>query len=150
MGGAGYHVQRVLMDDPSKPITRTKIQKAAEMIDFAAITASKLAILILYLKIFVLPRFRIATWVCGAIVIVTWLGALVGSVTICKPLAYQWDKSIPGGRCGDLMRGYQIIGIPNLLSDIIIMVLPVPAIMKLQMELATKIGLVATFLIGSA
>ncbi|PVH98282.1 hypothetical protein DM02DRAFT_630405 [Periconia macrospinosa] len=150
IGGAGYHALRVERDDPNKLVVRTKIQKAAELIDFAAITASKLAILALYLKIFALRQYRIATYVVGVIVLVTWLGALVGSMTICKPLAYQWDKSIPGGRCGNLIRGYQIIGIPNLLSDVLIMVIPIPAIWKLQMEMATKIGLVATFLIGSA
>ncbi|KAF2634730.1 hypothetical protein P280DRAFT_463091 [Massarina eburnea CBS 473.64] len=150
LGGAGRHVESVRLEDPMKVVIRTKIQKASELIDFAAITGSKLAVLVLYLRIFSLPRYRIATWVTGAIVIITWLGALIGSLTICKPLAYQWDKDIPGGHCGNLIRGYQIIAFPNLLSDVIMMVLPLPAIWKLQMGVAVKIGLALTFLFGSA
>ncbi|KAF1958161.1 hypothetical protein CC80DRAFT_469031 [Byssothecium circinans] len=150
IAGAGRHIEAVELDDPMKVVRRSKIQKAAELIDFAAITGSKLAVLVLYLRIFSIQKYRIATWATGALVVITWLGALIGSLSICKPLAYQWDKTIPGGRCGNLIRGYQLIGIPNLLSDIIMMVLPLPAIWKLQMGIAAKIGLVVTFLFGSA
>jgi hypothetical protein len=105
---------------------------------------------VLFLRIFNLPRYRIATWAVCALVVITWLGALIGSLTICKPLAYQWDKEIEGGHCGNLIKAYQFIGIPNILSDVLIMLLPLPAIWKLQMDVSAKIGLFITFLFGSA
>jgi len=61
---------------------------------------------------------------------------------MCRPLAYHWDKSIPGGKCGNIMVGYKYFTIPNLLTDIIMLILPLPAIYKLQgtFVLTTELG----------
>lgn len=128
---------------------RTKIDKSVEFIDFAAITGSKLVILCLYMRIFSSLRYRIVTYAVGALIVLTWFVGFLLSLTICKPFAFQWDHSIPGGHCGNIIRGYQLIWIPNILTDFIMLVLPLPAIYKLHVNLPTKVGLFATFLIGS-
>lgn len=148
-GGAGRHVEAVILDNPQKVITRGKIDKSLEFIDFAAITGSKLAILCLYHRIFTTTPYKIATYVTGTMVILNWLAALILSVTICRPFAFQWDRKIPGGHCGDIITAYQFIGVPNIVTDVMMMVLPMPAIYKLHVDLAAKLGLFATFLMGS-
>jgi hypothetical protein len=97
-------VQAVLLQDPTSGIvqTRNKIDKAVELIDFAAITGSKLVILRLYMRIFSTDRrYRIATHFVGSIIVANRLAAFILSLSICRSFAYQWDHSIKGGKCGD-------------------------------------------------
>jgi hypothetical protein len=80
----------------------------------------------------------------------TWLSALTLSLVICQPMEYQWNPYIPGGgHCGNIIRSYQMICVPNIVTDIMLLVLPLPALYKLQVNAVTKVGLFATFLIGS-
>ena len=47
------------------------------------------------------------------------------------------------------MLAYRVIGFPNLLSDVVLLILPLPAIAKLHVDIGVKIGLFITFLSGS-
>lgn len=150
LAGVGRHVQAVILDDPNKLTTRPKIDKAVEIFSVAALTGSKLVILSLYLRVFSSRPYRIATYLTGAIIVATWFTFFILSFTICRPLAFQWDKTIPGGHCLNIIRAYQILGAPNILTDVIMLILPIPAVYNLRVNLATKIGVLVTFLTGSA
>lgn len=152
LGGTGRHVEAVLLQDPSGLTlqTRSKIAKSVELIAFGAITGAKFVILSLYMRVFSTDRrYRIATYVVGTIIALNWLASLIASLSNCKPFAANWDKSIPGAKCGSVIRGYQFIGIPNIITDVMMLLLPLPALYKLQVDIGTKIGLFATFMIGS-
>ncbi|ORX93612.1 hypothetical protein BCR34DRAFT_580405 [Clohesyomyces aquaticus] len=149
-GGAGRHVEAVLLSDPGMISTRAKIDKAVEYIYILAITGSKLAILCLYLRIFRSRSYRLATYSVAALVGLNWLAGFLLSCTICQPCTFQWDKSIPGGHCGEIMQAYLYISVPNILTDILMLILPLPAIYRLHIDLTAKIGLFATFLMGSS
>ena len=45
------------------------------------------------------------------------------------PLAYSWDETIDGS-CADLSAAYLAAGILNLLTDISVLVLPIPIGLK--------------------
>jgi hypothetical protein len=152
IGGAGRHVEAVLIEDPTGGIvmTRSKIDKAVELIYLPSITCSKFVILCLYMRIFNTGRrYQLATYFIGSIVLLNWLAAFILSFSICRPLAAHWDHSIPGGKCGNIISAYQFISVPNIASDLMILMLPIPALYKLHVDLGTKIGLFATFLTGS-
>ncbi|KAF2869202.1 hypothetical protein BDV95DRAFT_578592 [Massariosphaeria phaeospora] len=149
-GGLGRPVEAVLLDDPEVLVTRLKINKAVEYIDWIAITASKLVILSLYLRIFILRPYRIMSYMTGSVVILNWLAELLLSSTVCKPFSAQWNPAIMRAHCGDLSAMYTYITVPSILTDVVMLVLPLSVVWKLQVSVATKIGLVATFLIGSA
>ncbi|KAF2464529.1 uncharacterized protein BDR25DRAFT_155204, partial [Lindgomyces ingoldianus] len=109
----------------------------------------KLSILCLYMKIFTRRRYRTAAYATGLIILLTGLTMIIADFTMCRPFAYFWDKTIPGGKCVNLMAAYRYIGIPNLITDVLLLVLPLPAIYKLHVGLGVKIGLFATFISGS-
>jgi hypothetical protein len=145
-------VEAVLIEDPTGGIvmTRSKIDKAVELIYLPAITCSKFVILCLYMRIFNTDRrYQFATYFIGSIILLNWLAAFILSFSICQPLAAHWDHSIPGGKCGNIIKAYQFISVPNLVSDFMMLILPIPALYKLHVDLGTKIGLFATFLTGS-
>lgn len=70
-------------------------------------------------------------------------------ILICKPIKYNWDKTIPGGHCGDLNGIFRWTSLPNLITDIAMLILPLPMIWKLHTGLSQKIGLSPTFVTGS-
>ncbi len=83
------------------------------------------------------------------ILVLGW-GILAGTVTwaFCVPIAYNWDLTIPGGRCANRDLGYLVVGIVDAITDGLILILPLPVIWKLQIPLANRIGLGLIFSIG--
>ncbi|KAF2438545.1 hypothetical protein P171DRAFT_491208 [Karstenula rhodostoma CBS 690.94] len=149
MGWCWPSLEAFMLQDPHMLITRSKIVKAVEFIDYEAITRSKLTILSLYLRIFSTRPYQIAAYLIATLIILTAIGAHISSLSICPPIAYQWDPTIPGGHCGNIMLAYQMVCVPNIATDIMMLLLPLPAVFKLRIGLAAKIGLLITFLTGS-
>lgn len=46
----------------------------------------------------------------------------------CDLALHQWDKTIPGGHCFDVRAFYKASSSPNIVTDIIILALPMPTI----------------------
>jgi hypothetical protein len=154
IGGAGFHIEAVLLNNGAvkgkqMAVTRAQLDKPVEYCNHAATTATRLVILALYMRIFQTNKYRYVAYATGGLIILIWIAALILSSSICTPLAFQWDKSIPGGKCGSIRAYYTFISIPSILCDVIMLVLPLPALYKLRMDIAAKVGLIATFLIGS-
>jgi hypothetical protein len=137
------------MENPHAIIIYYQLLKAQEFVQQAAVLTPKLAILVLYSQIFTTRPYRLALYVTACAAIATCAGAFITSLAICQPFAFNWDKSIHGGKCGDVLGFYKGICIPNLVTDFVILVLPMPALLKLKVNIIVKIGLIITFLTGS-
>lgn len=112
----------------------------------------KMSILHLYISIFgrTSPQFRRVVWTVMAICIVSTAIFVIQILVLCRPLAFFWDKSIVGGKCGSLNLTYLIPGIIITVEDIVIFLLPMPLLWKLKMETNKKIGASIIFGIGLA
>jgi hypothetical protein len=137
------------MENPHAITIYYQLLKAQEFVQQAAVLTPKLAILVLYSQIFTTRPYRLALYVTAGAAIATWAGAAITSLAICQPFAFNWDKSIHGGKCGDVLGFYKGICIPNLVTDFVILVLPMPALLKLKVNIIVKVGLIITFLTGS-
>lgn len=69
-------------------------------------------------------------------------------VGLCRPFAYNWNRNIPGGRCGNADGAYISIAALDILGDSMIIALPMPMIWKLNAGAGTKIGLSFLFALG--
>jgi hypothetical protein len=125
------------------------MDKVESYIYLPSVTFPKLAILVLYLRIFTTRPYRITTYCVGSIVVLNCIVGLVANTVICWPFAYFWDRSISGGSCLDIFAAYRYISIPNAVTDLIMLVLPMRALYRLRVDLSVKIGLIATFMLGS-
>lgn len=148
IGGVGKHLASNLLEDPERVIIYGKLSKFGELTYLIAITTPKLAILCLYGRIFTTRPFRNTAYATGLLTILTFIAGVFLVFFICQPFAYNWNKKIPGGKCGDHMKAYRSLTIPNLVTDLSILVLPLPAIWKLTVQTYVKAGLFATFLVG--
>lgn len=142
--GMRYHI----VDLPiANSIFIAKQLVAYQAVYYAAMASVKLSYLWFYLRIFPQPKFRKWIWVCMGLVAGYWLGSMLQIFLICTPFEMNWNPAIPG-HCASYNVAFVTIGIFNMITDLIIMLLPIPFLRKIQMAIGIKIGLVAIFSIG--
>lgn len=146
--GTGHRTAYILLTNPGALTRVLKYTAAHEYVYGGAITFPKLAIITLYLRIFRGKIARRCTWLVGIIICLNEIAIIFGASFICRPFAYNWNKTIPGGHCGDIMALYRFVSIPNILTDIAILILPFSTLYKLQVSTSRKLGISLTFLVG--
>lgn len=139
----------VVAADPGTLLAWGQIIFALLILYSLAVAFPKLSILALYLRIFTEKRYRITTWVLAAIISATAIAVSLTAIFQCSPVSYAWDKSIPGGTCINLALFYVCCSIPNVITDVAILLLPIPMIFKLHTNQSQKVGLSLIFLLGT-
>ncbi|KAI1733377.1 hypothetical protein F4680DRAFT_441909 [Xylaria scruposa] len=149
IGGSGRHTEYFLIHNPTTVTTYLQLQTATEFVYMAAVTVPKVALLLLYIRIFAERKYQIMAWIVIAVAVTHfWTSGVIVGFTICQPFSFKWDKSITYGKCADLMAAYRFVSVPNLLTDVAILLLPFPTLYRLQMSKTRKVGLFITFLTG--
>ena len=77
-----------------------------------------------------------------------WLSVILEEFLLCRPFAFNWNRGIIGGTCGDLEAAYIAAGVINLCTDLIVLCLPIPMLWGLQLPLQTRIALLGVFGVG--
>lgn len=109
----------------------------------------KVSILLFYLRVFPIKSVRLASW---AMIMYCIAGALAFSLATtfqCEPVAYAWDKDIQGGRCINYKAVAWAYAAVTLQQEILIILLPISALRNLQLCWKRKLGMYATFGVGS-
>ncbi|GKZ95726.1 hypothetical protein AnigIFM59636_009734 [Aspergillus niger] len=97
---------------------------------------------------FLKPRPSIANTGCWRQVF-EYAVSLAGVVcVVCIPLEKLWNPTIPGG-CIDLAKFYYGLQIPNIVTDAVILALPLKHVWNLQVPRAQKIMLTGIFCLGA-
>lgn len=66
----------------------------------------------------------------------------------CTPVAFNWDPTISGGHCVDRRVLYLSTSVFNIVTDLIILGLPLWVFSSLRIPKRTKIALLVVFLLG--
>lgn len=110
---------------------------------------SRVSVVFLYLRILTGRRARAACWSVVAFLVANCAATVVAAQLECAPLAFVWDKAVPGGRCFDQILWYQVTNLPNIAGDVMIALLPVRTVWGLKASTARKTGIAAVCLTGS-
>ena len=110
---------------------------------------TKVSILVFYLRIFPGRQFRNITKAVLVFVILSGVTILFIQIFQCLPVAYNWDKSIPGARCVNINALTYTHAAMSITQDLIILILPVPELVSLKLERKQKIGLFLVFQVGA-
>ena len=79
------------------------------------------------------------------------VGILFSSIFPCQPIAKSWDLSLAEvGSCIDRAAMYQATAALGVATDVMILAIPVPMVLRLHTSKVKKLGLMAMFAIGSA
>jgi hypothetical protein len=139
--------QHIIDVPPDNTVVILKILIVYQVVYYNAMVLAKLSYLFFYLRIFVTPVFRTAAWVCMGCACAYWAGSMLQIFLICQPFEKNWNPTLPG-HCASQNVAFSIIGAFNLLTDVMIMVLPLHFIWKLQMSAGTKLALYGIFGLG--
>ncbi|KAI0506602.1 hypothetical protein F5B22DRAFT_442558 [Xylaria bambusicola] len=142
--GLGRHVQALTGFNISTYLKGDYI--FSHFYDFA-IASTKLSILALYHRIFVTTRARVAIYITAALVI-AWLIEMEIVLGLgCQPIQGWW-LAAPHAKCVDKVAFTYSTNILNLIFDLWIFSMPIPIIMKLEVNKAKRIALCFLFSIG--
>jgi hypothetical protein len=109
----------------------------------------KLSILLFYLRLFPSRKFAYFAYANMAYTIAWAISTWIVNLTTCTPIAYFYDKTIPNGHCRNQAISGSINGSLSLFGDIMILILPIPMVLRLQIDLRRKIALLGIFLLGT-
>ncbi|KAI1419682.1 hypothetical protein F5Y12DRAFT_793006 [Xylaria sp. FL1777] len=148
-GGVGRHLAYVRMYEPHGLVSWAQTLFVTELLYGLVFPIEKTTILLLYLRLFRIHRwFRITTYVLIAYIWLWGISEVIVAISQCTPIAYQWDKSLHG-HCIDQLAYYRWVSVPNVIHDVVMLILPLPIIWTLQMDVRQKLALSGVFLIGS-
>lgn len=111
---------------------------------------AKFSILFLYRKLSQLKWFNICVYTLMSIVISYSISIIFALIFPCRPIAANWDISITDFKCIDKAGIYLATAAANVATDMLILTLPIPMVLRLQMPRAQKIALMIVFAVGSA
>lgn len=84
-----------------------------------------------------------------AVAVAYFLSVFLETFLLCHPVQFNWDKSIPNGRCNNQNIAYLLAGTTNLVIDAFIVALPIPKLYGIQIMLAKRIAIGAMFGLGA-
>ncbi|KAI1662524.1 hypothetical protein F4813DRAFT_485 [Daldinia decipiens] len=114
------------------------------------VTFLKLSILCLYRNIFGTTRwFRCLIWVAAALAAELAIQSTFTIFLECIPLAHLWNPTLPA-RCINTSIVGSVAYAQNIITDVIILSMPIPLIRGLQISKQKKWGLIFAFTIGTS
>lgn len=113
----------------------------------------KVAILLLYQRVFDVGHanqwFPITIKVCMGLLFVGEFAFIFLIAFQCFPVASIWDKTITDAKCINLDKAYLVGALLTIGADLILIIMPIPALRKLQISQRKRIALSIVFGIGS-
>ncbi|KAF2236137.1 hypothetical protein EV356DRAFT_565867 [Viridothelium virens] len=148
--GVGRHMEFVIQY-PEKIAYWYKSSLIALPIMYAiAVSLPKCAILVVYLRIFVDKASRWCTYLVMVVIVSNATATIPACIWKCHPISHGWNPAAsPNGWCDNIEALFRYGTLANIITDVAMLILPMPLIWKLRTNRATKVGLTVTFVIGS-
>ncbi|KAJ5369879.1 uncharacterized protein N7496_005971 [Penicillium cataractarum] len=145
--GTGRHIADLPLDKILVPTL--KHWYVYQLVYPLSIGLVKFSILAQYYRIFAVNRFRKCVIGVGLFVFAYTIIVVFVNAFECRSKPWRaWDPSFPEG-CNDLHATYFSTAGINILTDLIILVIPLPLLMKLNLHRRRKYALIAIFLSGT-
>ncbi|KAF2815341.1 uncharacterized protein BDZ99DRAFT_516074 [Mytilinidion resinicola] len=148
--GLGVHPPDLVAAGKANQLQNQLKLLIANQVTYAiALGLVKTSILLSLKRIFnVFRAFRIIAN-CAMVFCICWaMQTILIAFLICRPLSYNWDQVNKSGTCGNTTVAYVSIGVVDVISDIIIFVLPMPLINGLKMRRSSRLATMAIFTLG--
>ncbi|KAJ5053864.1 uncharacterized protein L3040_000154 [Drepanopeziza brunnea f. sp. 'multigermtubi'] len=145
-GGVGRHIAEV---DHLDVVKTLKLILPFGALYGVTLCLIKCSIISFYSRIFGASKsFRISALVAVGILIAWALSVILETFLLCRPLSFNWDQTLANGVCGDRNAVYVTAGAVNVVTDFMVMALPVPHILTLQLHWRRKAELILMFSLG--
>ncbi|KAI1634520.1 hypothetical protein F4809DRAFT_618075 [Biscogniauxia mediterranea] len=142
--GMGVHVESVPMDSV---IRIAKYLVVAEILYVFNLVWTKISILLMFYRIFRFSYIKRAAYVIGTFVVLWVICITFLFIFICVPVEKLWYPDLPG-HCIDQVGTWIANAASTILSDMAILLLPIPRIWQLQLRTTDKLALSCAFGLG--
>lgn len=112
-----------------------------------SLTATKLTFLLQYYRILGTGQMRVAIKVAFVFVALWSISQLLVVIFTCSPIHKFWLPETPG-TCIPNLPFWYVNAAGNIVTDIIVFVLPLPALSRLNLRRGQKLGLIGVFCLG--
>jgi hypothetical protein len=104
----------------------------------------------MYRRLFPQRPVQIIMAVTAAILVGTAIGAFLADIFACRPFDTHWaDLKVQHAHCFDKEPLFVWSNFPNIVTDVVMLILPLPIVWKLHTPFRLKVALTCTFLVGS-
>lgn len=111
---------------------------------------TKTSLLLLYLRVFWVHEYvRVSCYATLGIVVLWSVASILATMFQCIPVQAAWDEAITSKVCINSNAQWYQYGIINIITDVMILSLPVREVLRLHTSKSEKYGLLVTFLVGS-
>ncbi|KAL8974426.1 MAG: hypothetical protein Q9197_001331 [Variospora fuerteventurae] len=145
VNGYGRHK---LSLEPSELRNALKYFYIAQVVYKIVVGFNKISILMLYLRIFISKPFRLACYINLGIVAAFTIGSVFATILQCIPIKASWNRDMEA-TCTNSASFWIAFAVINILTDAIILFLPMREVLHLQLGRREKIGLLALFSLGA-
>ena len=135
--------------DPELVFVSGKYLVAISILYFGSVNIPKIAILALYHRLFPNKSIRLGVRMILGVLVGLTISTVITGLSSCRPFAANWNPELPGAYCINKEAFFRYGSIPNILTDIAMLVLPLRIVWNLHTSTRLKIGLIATFTAGS-
>ncbi|BCS04486.1 putative integral membrane protein Pth11-like [Aspergillus luchuensis] len=142
--GLGCHINMI----PQKNLTvYFKIGWSNSFVYTLCVMFIKLSILAVYKRLFAARSMKIAANVVAVIVVLWAVSISIGGVLNCVPVQKFWDRPVPG-HCVNTVGYYYGQQIPNILTDVVLLIMPLKSVWELPISKTQRLLLSGVFLVG--
>ncbi|KAL1311812.1 hypothetical protein AAFC00_001891 [Neodothiora populina] len=134
--GLGRHIGTV---SPSQMLVFLKVQYTGAILFPLCVFFTKFSILAQYRRLFATRFFRFAVDTIIVINVLWCISVLFTGIFLCNPVDKAWYPE-KEGTCINLISFYYGLQIPNVLTDLAILVLPLKEVAELRLPKQQKIG----------
>ncbi|KAG7418086.1 Satratoxin biosynthesis SC1 cluster protein 4 [Fusarium oxysporum f. sp. rapae] len=109
---------------------------------------AKMALLLVYRRLAPQKWFHFTIWATSVVVIGSSIAITFTTIFPCKPVRAGWDITITDKKCIDRPAVYQATAIMGAITDAMVLAVPIPVVIPLQISRRQKIGLICFFGVG--
>ncbi|KAK0745685.1 hypothetical protein B0T18DRAFT_292689, partial [Schizothecium vesticola] len=142
--GYGQHLVNLSMENKMVVLKMSYLQQIFYKL---TINLTKASIILLYLRIFVQKWFRATCYMLLSIVLSYMVASMAASIWQCSPIALAWDWSSPG-TCINLTDAWLANTVYSIVTDFIILGLPMYPIYESRLPAGQKVALMVVFSLG--
>ncbi|KAL3478856.1 hypothetical protein BJX99DRAFT_256063 [Aspergillus californicus] len=116
---------------------------------YFSVSVAKLSILFFYLRIFTTRPFKRVTYGVIALCSAYAIAVVFQSAFDCTPASFYWNRfdGVSQGTCLDYA-AFKVMPPVNIALDVVVMALPLPLLVRLNLPLAKKIRVISMFSVG--
>ena len=140
----------ILIRVPRVLILLVKAVYFLQIVYVAALPVIKLSILLFYNRIFQIRSFRMVSYAIAAFLVCWFIAFELSTIFQCTPISANWMVGTDASQyCINEYVMYDVYSATNLFTDIVILAMPWPMVMKLHVASKKKVQLLGIFLLGS-